>query len=68
MILKSLQCYVHSAQVMCDKYRKPLEGEFYGDKMGLVELSLLDKAVFVLAQNWIERNLKRDIPPSRHVW
>lgn len=51
---------------MCDQYRKHLEGVF-GDKVGLVELSLLDKAVFIRMRNWIERNLKKDVPSCRHV-
>lgn len=51
---------------MCDEYRKQLEGEF-GDKVGVVELSLLDKAVFMWMRNWIERNLKRDVSSYRHV-
>lgn len=54
------------AQVMCDKYRQPLEAEFDG-KVGVVELSLLDKTLFVVLRNWIERNLKKDVPASRHV-
>lgn len=61
-----LAMHVTAAQVMCEKYRKPLEAEF-GGKLCIVELSLLEKALFVLMRNWIERNLKKDVPTNRHV-
>ena len=54
-------------QAMCEQYRKPLEGEFSEDKVKVLELSLLDKALYVFMQKWIERNLKKAIPPTRHV-
>ena len=56
-------------QVMCDEYRKPFQKTFENGGMSpkLLEISLLDKAVFLFMQNWIERNLKKDVSADRHV-
>lgn len=51
---------------MCDRYRNQLEREF-GDKVGPVELSLLEKAVFIWMGNWIERNLRKEVASYRQV-
>lgn len=53
-------------QRMCDHYRKLMEGEF-DEKVCVVELSLLDKSVYIFMQNWIEHNLRKAIPSNRHV-
>ena len=54
-------------QVMCDEYRKPFQKTFQNGGMRFLEISLLDKAVFVFMQNWIESNLKKDVSADRHV-
>ena len=53
---------------MCNQYRAPFEQEFAQEEsVKVLELSLLDKALFRLLRGWVQRNLRKTLPPQRHV-
>ena len=55
-------------QAMCNQYRAPFEREFAQEEtVKVLELSLLDKALFRLLRGWVRRNLRKTLPPQRHV-
>ena len=55
-------------QRMYEQYRVPFEGEFKGrSDVAVYELSLVDKLVYRIMRSWIERNLKKAVPPERQV-
>jgi hypothetical protein len=53
-------------QRMLDQYRVPFEAEFKGG-VAVYELSLVDKLFYRIMTSWIQRNLKKTVPPERQV-
>lgn len=53
---------------MYEQYRVPFEGEFKGHSdVAIYELSLVDKPIYRIVSSWMERNLKKAVPPERQV-
>lgn len=54
------------SQEACDRYREVMEEEFCG-RVPVLDLSLLEKMMFIWLQSWIIRNLRKSMPANRHV-